>query len=214
MHETENIVIEQIVGRGSPPEPTPVFILGAPRTGSTFLYQCLIAAYRLGYISNLTNDHFADAPILGWAIARGLPEPELAFESAFGKTRGALAPSEGSAIMQRWCGGGHPSELTSSGVLPDQRAHLRRTLAAAQLLQSTPILIKNAWNCFRVSALAELLPGACFIWIRRDIEACALSDLEARVLVQGSPDVWNSASPRNLDELRKLPVWEQVVENS
>ena len=40
-----------------------------------------------------------------------------------------------------------------------------------------------------------------------------MSDLEARFITKGSPLVWNSATPSNVDQLRLRPATEQVVEN-
>src|SRR5262249_7932126 len=76
-----------------------------------------------------------------------------------------------------------------------------------------PLVIKNAWNCFRIPALARLLPAARFLWVRRDIGTAAKSDLHARYSTKGSPVIWNSATPHNVESLRARPYWEQVVEN-
>lgn len=192
----------------------PLFILGAPRTGSTFLYQTMAAAFDLPYVANLTNDAFATTPIVGLSIQAAWPlRGQLSAESRYGKTQGLFQPSEGSAVMRRWFGGAHPSELMSREVLPDQVGHMQATIRAASRLFGRPLLIKNAWNCFRIEALARILPSAAFIWIRRDIEASATSDLNARYAVHGDPLTWNSATPRNVEALRSLPYWEQVVEN-
>jgi hypothetical protein len=195
-------------------EPEPVFILGAPRTGSTALYQAMAIACRLPYISNAANDETPDHPIVGILRSHGQWSDEgVRLQSRHGKTSGEHAPSEGSAILRRWCGGGHPSELVSSGVLESRRDHMAATLRAVEGATGRPLLIKNAWNCFRLASLAQTFPKAGFIWIRRDIVAAAASDLAARYASKSDPNVWNSASPRNLSELQLRPYWEQVVEN-
>lgn len=205
--------ILSLEGSASPSQ-GPIFILGSPRTGSTFLYQAMAAAFELPYIANLTNDCFADVPIIGLSIQAAWPQHELlSAESRYGKTQGPFQPSEGSAVMRRWFGGGHPSELVSNDVLPGQTEHMQATIRAATRLFGRPLLTKNAWNCFRIDALARTFPTAAFIWIRRDIVASATSDLNARYVVQGDPQVWNSATPKTVEDLRKLPYWEQVVEN-
>lgn len=192
----------------------PIFILGAPRTGSTFLYQAICAGFELPFFSNDTNDRFAETPIVGLLRQQGEPPWAcLSERSAFGKIEGGHQPSEASAVMKRWFGGGHPSEIVSAGFLPGARDHMRRTVQAAFAGSGAPLVIKNAWNCFRVDAIAEALPNAAFVWIRRDIAAAASSDLHARFRVQGDPNVWNSATPRNVEALRARPYWEQVVEN-
>lgn len=193
---------------------TAIFILGAPRAGSTILYQAVSAGFCLPYFANFTNDFFPETPILGLAMQAGLADRvELVGVSQFGKVPGPFQPSEASAVMRNWFGGGHPSQLVSATILPGKARHLTDTLAAAFALFGRPLVIKNAWNCFRVEAIAELLPEAFFVWIRRDIGDAAKSDLNARYVTKGSPQEWNSATPANVEELRKRPYWEQVVEN-
>lgn len=192
----------------------PIFIVGAPRTGSTIFYQSLISAFDLPFFDNLTNDRFPAAPIVGLWLQAGHPNREgTASTSRFGKVEGLWQPSEASGVMANWFGGGHPSELVSSGILPGREPHFLSTVAAAQRLCHRPLTIKNAWNCFRIGYLSAALPASSFIWIRRDIVAGANSDLVARHTVHGDPRVWNSATPRNVDDLRELPPWQQVVEN-
>lgn len=191
----------------------PIFILGAPRTGSTFFYQTLVRMFDLPYISNLTNEVFARTPILGLAMQRGI-KVEIADQSRYGKTSGLFQPSEGSGPMTFWFGGEQPSQLKSFRIVDGRETHFIRTIAACETLyEGAPLVIKNAWNCFRVAYLATALRGARFIWIRRDIREAAGSDLEARYLTKGDPKVWNSATPANVEVLRMLPPAHQVVEN-
>lgn len=194
-------------------KPRPVFILGAPRTGSTYLYQIVASSFHLPYLSNLTNDYFSSTPIVGLAIQRGVAT-EMILSSQFGKTNGPFQPSEGSGPMRYWFGGGHPSQKVSNAILAGQEQHFLATLAACETLyDDAPLLIKNSWNCFRLPYLTRVLPEARFIWLKRDIRQASMSDLEARIITKGSPLAWNSATPSNLDQLRVLPATEQVVEN-
>lgn len=195
-------------------EPRPIFILGAPRTGSTFFYQMLVAAFRLAYFSNVVNEYFAESPLVGlWLQSSGATRPAIRFHSAYGKSSGLFQPSEASAIMRHWFGGGHPSQSVSTRILPGREQHMLDMLSAAERLAGKPIVIKNAWNCFRIEYLSETIPGATFIWIRRDIRAAACSDLAARYAVHGNPNAWNSATPSRLEELKKRTYVEQVLEN-
>ena len=192
----------------------PVFIVGAPRTGSTIFFQSLVAAYGLPYFSNLTDRYFAEHPIIGLCVQAGTPlAGPISGRSKFGKTQGSRQPSEASRVMTAWFGGGHPSEVRSPQASPGKEEHLRRTIDAAHRLFCRPLAIKNAWNCFRLPFLRAVFPDAAFIWIRRGLAASARSDLNARYVVWGDPLVWNSATPRNWEELRARPCWEQVVEN-
>ncbi|HZZ79722.1 MAG TPA: sulfotransferase [Gemmataceae bacterium] len=191
-----------------------VFILGAPRTGSTAFYQGVARYLQLPYFTNLASSLFPTFPALTAPLQRQVQASiEIEFTSAYGKTEGAFQPSEASGVLRNWFGGGHPSQLLSTTLLPGKKDHLIRTMAFFHQTFGAPLVIKNAWNCFRIAALADALPRAFFVWIRRDLVPSALSDLAARFIVQGNPGVWNSATPANVEELRQLPYWAQVVEN-
>ena len=191
-----------------------VFILGSPRTGSTFLYLAMLHAFSFTYFSNLANDAFPTRPVIEMALRSQLTDSlEISLESRYGKTQGLLRPSEASFIWRNWYGGEHPSQAKSSEIIRGKRSHMLKTLASCTQITRTPIVIKNAWNCFRIQSLSRLLPRSFFIWIRRDIVSSSSSDLSARYAVQKSPNVWNSATPSNWLQLRTRPYWEQVVEN-
>jgi len=204
-----------ILGRVPDSAPAPaIFVLGAPRTGSTFLYQAMASAFGLPYIDNLTNRLFAQTPIVGLLLAGPLRQKDsISFSSRYGKVDGLVQPSEGSAVMTHWFGGGHPSQVVSNRILDGRETHMRSTLAAVNFFLEGPLTIKNAWNCFRTDYLASAFPKCALVWIRRDIRAAAKSDLAARHAVQGDPATWNSATPANVKELLARPPAEQVVEN-
>lgn len=189
-----------------------VFILGSPRTGSTLCYQVLVDALGFFPINNLVNDCFSSHPILGALLSVALdPGHPVGYSSKFGKTDGPFGPSEGSAVFKHWFGGDHPSATRSAFPLDGRGEHLVASFRSiASATGRTPIA-KNAWNCFRIPALARLLPQSFYVWIRREIGHAASSDLDARKH-RGSVDVWNSATPSNIEALRMLPYWEQVVE--
>jgi hypothetical protein len=189
-----------------------VFIIGAPRSGSTLLYQLLINVFDFFYFSNLVNSHFSEYPAVGAALDQILnPREPVAYSSDHGKTEGPFGPSEASLVFRHWFGGEHPAQTQSAQVLLGKSEHLRLTMQSVYRMVGRPILIKNAWNCFRIRALVELFPAIQFVWIRRDIVQSAWSDLKARYL-RGGPMVWNSATTANYRDIQQLPYWEQVVE--
>jgi hypothetical protein len=208
LKQAESALLEQSRGAA----PNAVFLLGAPRTGSTVVYQAFVARFGQPYLSNLANECFAETPIVALALQKAVPVA-VGYESRFGKTDGALQPSEASAVMTHWFGGGHPSQTKSATILAGREPHFLATLAACVAIHGKPLAIKNAWNCFRVAYLARALPQARFLWIRRDIAEAALSDLEARHETKKSASEWNSATPANVEALRALPPAAQVLEN-
>lgn len=188
-----------------------IFILGSPRTGSTLLYQVMINFFNLSYISNMVNDNFGENPAVGFLVHHYLfGGATVGYTSSYGKTREIYEPSEGSSVISRWFGGAHPSQIESTKVIPEKEKHIINTFLSAFRNTSRPMLIKNAWNCFRIEELARLFPNIRFIWIRRDIGHSASSDLEARV-AKGSKNIWNSATTHNFREIQKKEPFEQVV---
>ena len=206
MVDAESQLFEKLLGKGKLTNPKAYFILGAPRTGSTVLYQALCSGLDLPLYFQFNKYAFSTCSDTGSRNSEVVSDRDLFFRAQYGKTEGIFQPSEGSAVMAHWFGGGHPSALVSNTILNGRVEHFLSTLGATEALFGRPIAIKNAWNCFRIRFLAEALPEACFIWIRRDVSAAAKSDLAARIATQGSPTEWNSATPANVDKLRKLPA--------
>jgi hypothetical protein len=186
------------------------FIVGAPRTGSTAAYQ-FMCKDNPSYFANVTNLFFHDAPIVGLYLQAFHGKIDVTDTSRFGHTIGLYQPSEGTKIFEHWFGNEQPGESKAKEFrsVHDQQ-HFLRTLDAMNRLLGPPI-IKNAWFCFRLNLLHQLLPKAHFIWIKRDIAAAAKSDLHARYVTKSDPLTFNACKPdRALDD---LPYWQQVVEN-
>ena len=88
----------------APTEPL-VFIVGAPRSGTTLLTQLLISQYEIGYVSNLIA-RFWKAPYLGLLLAKEIRDPDrppdVGFSSDRGFTSGYEGPHEFGYFWRRW----------------------------------------------------------------------------------------------------------------
>jgi hypothetical protein len=199
------------------PEKIPlVFILASPRTGSTLLYQLMIKYFDLHYFSNCVTENFANYPVIGTLFEIGLigmhNAPTITLENRYGTTAGSHEPNEATRVLQNWFEWCHPTETCSAQVKTGQRENMIGTLGSITKTTGKPLVIKNAWNCFRIKDLSDMFPAAHFVWLKRDIVASSYSTLLARC-TQGDPArIWNSASPANYAEIRGLPYIEQVVE--
>ncbi len=208
----ESLLFERFAGSVQPADVPLVFILGSPRTGSTLAYQLLVNFFGFFYFSNFVADYYPEYPSVGSALDHAInPRTLVTYESAYGKTSGVWEPSEASSIFRNWFGGEHPSQTKSCDVFPAKELHLVNSMKSIYALTSNSILIKNAWNCFRIATIMRLFPRAQFVWIRRDIGLSALSDLASRYR-RGGPTVWNSATTANYLEIQELSYWQQVVE--
>jgi len=169
-----------------------VLIVGAPRSGSTLLYQVLAAHLPVSYPSNLT-DLFSRAPITASARLGRFARRKVDYRFHYGNTASLGAPSAGFSLWNRWLGADRyrvPSEMA-----PEVAAEMRAFFAAWGTAFDGPFLNKNNRNTAGMGVLATELPNAKFIVIRRDPLFVAQSLLEAREHVQGDRAVgWGLAA--------------------
>ena len=197
--------------RGGGPEPLrqpPLLIVGAPRSGSTLLYQALVQGFDVGYLAN-RHCRLWGAPSLVERTHR--PSPGSSFDSRFGQTSGPDAPSECGPFWYRFFRR-HPQYVPLSEADPARLRRLRAAVRALGDAAGKPLVFKNLLCTLRLEPIGAALPEAVFVVIRRDLVANAASVLEARRTLHGDYGTWWSAEPPEIDELRALPPHEQAVE--
>lgn len=199
-------------GDGAEPLPhRPVFIVGAPRCGSTLLYQALVATGTFGYLSN-AHCLLYGAP--GWA--HGLARPFVAraaaaYSSSYGRVRGLGAPAECGEFWYRFFRR-RPQHVAAGEVAPAVLSRLRGAVRLLARAMGRPLLFKNLVSSVRLQPLAEALPEALFIVLRRNEVDTSASILEGRRRLYGDLRRWFSVEPPNVERLRRLPPAEQAVE--
>lgn len=191
----------------------PIFIVGGTRTGSTIFYQMMAKYFDVWYISNYINDWNHEDPLQGLEKESGYTDIKggIELKNDYGKTDNIFDVSEGSNLMKRWFGGGHPSQDTSSKVIPEMEREIKDFFLRIRQYHDCDLVVKNAWNNFRVKELKRLFPKARFIWLKRDIRDVALSDYLARERLGKPNEIWNSATPSNYKEIQKLHPYKQVI---
>lgn len=197
-----------LAARISPP---PILIVGAPRSGSTLLYQLLTNSFEIGYQSNLMCMFFR-TPSLGLDAHERLFGQSAfnVFQSSHGRTVSLREPSECGKFWYQW----FPRDRhfvdageTSEAALREIRA----TFAMIARQSGRPFLMKNL-NCGqRLRPLSEALPELIPIFVRRDPVETAVSILRARVKAHGHKETWWSVRPRDYEDLRGLPYPQQVA---
>lgn len=164
----------------------PVFLLGAPRSGTTLLYKALSLHPRAAYISNWVH-RFPALPQLAAfdRIARRLPEHRqrawfpAGNAYAPGERRGRLsrafpAPSEGEPVFTR--AGVSTVAVTEPPAIGPEILRLREALATiARWNGGEHLLVKRIANNRRVPLLRAAFPEARFVELVRDGRAVALS---------------------------------------
>lgn len=208
LHSLECALLEE--SQGTPLEFAPVFIIGAPRSGSTLLYQLMLDSFDLGYFSNLHATFYGMPSFLERVVRMSRRRPPRNYRSDYGRTKGWNAPSECGQFWYRFFRR-KPAFVTTDDVDPRTLRTLRAVVGAFSKACKKPVLFKNLYSSVRLLPLAEAFPEALFIIVRRDEIEMGCSLLRGRLRKYGSYDRWFSVEPPSVDSLRHLPPHEQVV---
>jgi LPS sulfotransferase NodH len=190
-----------------------IFVVGAPRSGSTLLYQLLTDRFDVGYLANGHARH-PGAPSLVERLrgfVRGRQAELGDYRSSFGGTAGELGPSECGPFWYRFFPR-RPHYVSADAFPAASRRELRAAIGAFVEACGRPVVYKNLVCTARLEAIAATLPEALFIVVHRDLVANARSLLDARMRVAGAYGAWWSVEPPGIERLLQLPAPEQVVE--
>lgn len=202
----------QIAKYGSQPlKYQPIFIIGAPRTGSTILYQSLTNQFDVLYINNLVCG-FYNSLIFGFFLSGKLFKQQAhnCFASDYGSTLGLNSPSECGEFWYRWLPR-HKHFIDHDEVDARTVEKIRQEITAIINKYDKPLVFKNLNAGQRLRLLYKCFPEAKFIFCKRKPFFTAQSILNAkRKLGLVDNEFW-SVMPRNVEELKKLPWAEQIV---
>jgi hypothetical protein len=203
-------VSDRMVGPDTPSQPL-LFILGAPRCGSTLLFQSLVEHFDVAYMANV-HHVLRGSPALVERIVRPRRWRRPSdYRSRFGHVGGLTAPSEAGSFWYRFFRK-RPHHADLADVSPADRVRLRRSLRAFERACGRPIVIKNLFCSLRVGVLGEVLPEARFVVLHRDLLDNAHSILEARHRLHGNYDSPFSLTPPGMEAFAHAPPEVQVLE--
>ncbi len=205
---------EYVAGFDAPRFPT-IFIVGAPRSGTTLLSQLLITYFELGYINNIAA-RFWLAPYIGVLLASTLQDserpPAAGFESDLGATPEYEGPHEFGFFWRRWFKFGETHQLNPEQIEAIDKEFFQQELSAIESVFIRPLLFKNVPALsLQVDFLASTLPKAIFIHCRRNPIYAAQSLLQYRLKYYGDKEKWLSIKPQEYSRLKKLPYAEQIA---
>lgn len=168
----------------------PLFVVGAPRSGTTVVYLHLLNRLRFGYFPNLSKRHHR-ACVTAALVGRILHDHEPTYQSRYGIVAGPMAPSDGWEVFHRW----FPRYDLDEPVRESRLHELRNIVRLLELIFDAPFVNKNNHNSVRIPHLERLFPRAYFIHVERDVVETVESLVEARRAKGVPPDEWWGAPP-------------------
>lgn len=187
----------------------PIFIIGAPRTGSTLLSQLLIEKFFFSYLTNIQS-LFYGCPAAVFKMTRFFSnkiKPQSELKSNYGYVKGLLAPSEAGAVFKYWFG----EKDFSLTIGKSQINFVRNSIKYMSHASSAPFLSKNLNNSMRLSTISTVFPEAFYIWIKRCPLYTGQSLLKMRYDLNGCYHKWASVRPKEYEELLSYSPYMQVV---
>jgi len=178
----------------------PIFIVGAPCSGTNIFYRTFAKHPDLAWISNITKK----VPSSHW-----LTRIIMLF-------RDDHRPTEANNVWQKFAGAEDES-LGQKDVTVAARKYLHSVLQNNLRIFNKPRFVnKCPGNSVRIEFLKEVFPDAIFIHILRDGRAAAYSIIRSRL---GHSGAYWSVKPPGWQELLKLPLvdacalqWKMTVE--
>jgi hypothetical protein len=189
----------------------PIFILGAPRSGSTLAIQVITDALDVGYLNNRHCQCFGAPAIAERLLCPLKNHPQSDYQSRHGVANGSYAPAECGEWWYRFFRR-KPPYVKLKEVCPRRMRKFRQSVVALTSEFKKPVLFKNLYASLRVQAIAHYFPESLFIVIKRDEVTNGHSILEARYKRFRDYTSWFSVEPPNVEELKSLPAHQQVIE--
>ena len=189
----------------------PVFIIGAPRTGSTILYQTITNQLDVLYVDNLVCKFYSNF-FFGFWLSNKLFKQRAhnCFKSKHGSTKGLHAPSECGAFWYRWL----PKDrhfIDYNDITDKMVKEIKREIATIINYYNKPIVFKNLNTGQRMRLIQRCFPNAKFIFIKRDPLFTAQSILKAKRQIGLAANEFWSVMPPNVAKLKRYNSSEQVI---
>jgi len=210
----------KIIGRNkllqyskAPLKHQPIFIIGAPRTGSTILYQIITNQLNVLYFNNLICRIYHNTFLGFWMsklIFKG--SAHNCFKSIYGNTSkcGMIAPSECGQFWYKWL----PTDkhyIDNADISEEMIDQIRDEITGLINYFDRPIVFKNLNAGQRLKLIKMCFPDAKLIFIKRNPLHTAQSILKAKRKLGIPEGTFWGIMPKNVSELKKLGAYEQIV---
>jgi hypothetical protein len=184
-----------------------VYIVGAPRSGTTLLSQLTSKYLDIGYVNNLIA-RFWLRPRVGIDLSRIClgehARRAISLRSSYGTTADIAGPHEFGYFWRHWL----PLDAAASHHLSAEALECVDSSGLRRVLETEILggfggttVFKNVICGFHAGFLTGIHPSSLFVHITRDPLAAASSILHARQARHGSFEAWWSLKPAAMDDV-------------
>ena len=200
-----------------------LFIVGAPRSGTTLLLQWIASLGDFAYPTNLLN-RFSYAPYLGAQIQKILFDKKydfgnefadlkssLNFQSNLGKSQGAMSTNEFQFFFRQYMNNFEPSYLNKKELKQVNFDGIKKGLISIEKAFEKPFVVKLTMLQYHLSEIYRYIPNAIFLFVKREPLFNMQSLLLAREKYFGNRKVWWSVKPKEYEILKNMDEYHQVA---
>ncbi|MCF8307718.1 MAG: sulfotransferase [Bacteroidales bacterium] len=191
-----------------------LFIIGAPRSGTTLLSQLIANTLNISYINNLSARFFL-APLHGIRFSNTVlgDTRQSSFHSDYARTDGLSEIHEFGYFWRYWLNKHSFDDITFA---KEKEAEIdwkgvRQVLTTLQNETKRPFVFKNIYGSYHMKKFVEILQRVIFIYIERDELDAAVSILNARKKYNTDLNTWWSYQPPEYEQLKDLDYWSQIA---
>ena len=191
----------------------PLFVVGAPRSGTTLTYQVITQQMHVGYFTGAMNYLYGAPNMVTRILHCFYHRPAAVFTSTYGKVNRLLSPAENANFWFQWFpeDGEKGHYVEPNNLKLDRYRELKHTVDSISRIAGKPMVFKNLYLSMVVGALAQIFTDARFIFVRRDRFYTCQSLYQARLRRSKSQRWWSVKIPK-YRELLSTPLWYQVVD--
>lgn len=191
-----------------------IFVIGAPRSGTTLLTQLIANTFDISYINNLAARFFL-APLHGLRFSNTIlgDTRKSSFHSDYARTQGLNEIHEFGYFWRYWLNKHTFDDITYAKEKEDDIdwKGVKKVLSTLQHETNRPFVFKNIYGSYHMKRFTNLLGKTIFIYIERDELDTAVSILNARKKYNTDLNIWWSYQPLEYNQIKDLDYWGQIA---
>ncbi|MFP3860588.1 MAG: sulfotransferase [Bacteroidales bacterium] len=191
-----------------------LFVIGAPRSGTTLLTQLIANTFDISYINNLSARFFL-APLHGIRFSKTVlgETRKSSFHSDYARTQGLNEIHEFGYFWRYWLNKHSFDDITYAREKEDKIdwTGVKKVLSTLQNETERAFIFKNIYGSYHMKKFVDLLEKVIFVYIERDELDTAVSILNARKKYNTDLNIWWSYQPLEYNQIKDLDYWGQIA---